>query len=147
MDKNTKFGAAYEDHLRRYTKSGFSVGNYVKFKGSKINPDLVSDFPDHYVERLNQIKDSDLPIKISSIARGTSLGDGDFEGLPTDFNIIIGQEFAMGMMQNYIAVPANALELADFTIPDSWKGEGFDEQITEPTEVDFEKGKGQIEFE
>lgn len=148
MDKHSKFGAAYEKHLRRFDHGGFSVGNYVKLKGAiSPNPDTHDKYPAHYIDRLKEIQDSDLPVVVSSIARGTSLGEGDFAGLPEDYNIVIGQEFARGMMQNYIAVPAVALELTEFEIPDSWKGDGFDDPgVSEPVEADYDKDKGNVEI-
>lgn len=130
----SNFKTLFEHAMERFNYGGIQVLDYVKIVDTK-----VEGANEDYTKELKDFKNGDLNLKVLDIV-ATTAEDG--KNKPSQFSVVIGQEFASGIFPRKITVPAKNLKVIGYntppSIPDSWKVANKADFTGEPEELKTE---------
>lgn len=122
-----KFHTLIEQVLgNRQQHGGFRVGDVVKIKESKIGS--IPNAPDSYKALLKEVASSTLNLRVLGVHPKTMVDGIHMTGLPESYVIDVGQEYASGMFNNRFTVSPDMLEIAEWRVPNEWKGKRYNER-------------------
>lgn len=145
----SKFNTLFESNFTRFQGGGFLTGDVVKLKSGWNDDDWCKSAPAQLIDMLNELDQSDLLIRVSSVKPIRSAVNSSVDQAlgADDFFIDIVQETAPGRYTGkFVTVPQHLIELSgDNTtipeIPDSLKRE---EKIdVKPVELEQNQGESQ----
>lgn len=104
-----------ESIITRYQTGGFLTGDLVKLKESAMKSEWMSKQASHFVERVQEMIDSGLNLRISAVKalRPSALGTVQSGSQVDDFYCDVIRERAPGLLMDFITLPAFLLELAN----------------------------------
>jgi hypothetical protein len=144
MITNT-FNTLFESNFQKFQGGGVLAGDVVKFIDSVLKHDWVAGQQPNFIERLQQMQDSDQNIRVSSVkaVRPANGGAVQQDQQVDEFYCDIVSEISPGLWVDFLTVPANILVVQDLgdnlaPIPDSQKRD--DDSHIKPEEPDLTEG-------
>lgn len=127
----SKFNTIFESNFTRFQGSGFLTGDIIKLKDGWESDDWCKDAPGQVLDKLKELSDSDLVLRVSSVKpiRPGVQGSVQQDQVPGEFFVDIAQEMAPGMYNGqFVTVPGSLIELSGDNdtlpeIPDSLRRE------------------------
>ena len=141
-----KFTKIFESNFQRFQGGGILPGDVVKLIDGMSNHDWFSGQHDGVKDKLNDLLDSDLNIRVISVRGKIAAAGGDVQqdNQSEDFYCDIAHEMAPGLFTDPITIPIDMLEIVDTgnnlpPIPDSQRYD--DRSHIEPKEPELTEGE------
>ena len=127
----SKFNTIFESNFTRFQGSGFLTGDIIKLKDGWENDDWCKDAPSQLLDKLKEISESDLVLRVSSVKpiRPGVQGSVQQDQVAGEFFVDIAQEMAPGMYNGqFVTVPGHLIEISGSNdtlpeLPDSLRRE------------------------
>ncbi len=138
-----KFDTIFESNFTRLQGGGFLTGDIIKLKSGWESCDWCKTAPDHVIDKLKEVAESDLVKRVSAVktVRPAVNSSVDQAAGVDGFFVDITIETAPGRYTDYITVPQEIIELDGDNdklpeIPDSLKRE--EDVDVKPRELESE---------